>query len=130
MLTRQTSAITNSQDKFDMARENKNRAFEAAILLKNGDLDGFGYMLGDSWVTKKAIVSSMTHPDIDMIYNRAIRAGAEGGKLLGAGGGGFFVFYVHPSRRHEVKEAILQDPLCQVYDCKIWPHGSTLLIKD
>jgi len=53
------------------------------------DLDMFGRLLGEGWKLKKNIGSGVTNPEIDNMYNRAIDAGALGGKLLGAGGGGF-----------------------------------------
>ena len=62
--------------------------------LKKGQLDKFGKLLNDAWIEKKKLSISITNPAIDKIYNKAIKNGALGGKLLGAGGGGFFIFYV------------------------------------
>ena len=56
-------------------------------------------MLNESWLEKKSLSSSISTSGIDDIYNNAISKGALGGKLLGAGGGGFFVFYVPHSRQ-------------------------------
>ena len=69
-------------------------AKKAEIALKKGELDKFGMLLNEAWIEKKKLSSSITNSSIDKIYNKAIKNGALGGKLLGAGGGGFFVFYV------------------------------------
>ena len=71
-----------------------NYATMAEKALKKGQLDKFGKLLNDAWIEKKKLSMSITNPAIDKIYNMAIRNGALGGKLLGAGGGGFFIFYV------------------------------------
>ena len=72
---------------------------EGEKILKNGNLDDFGRLLNESWLEKKSLSSSISTSGIDDIYNNAISKGALGGKLLGAGGGGFFVFYVPHSRQ-------------------------------
>ena len=69
-------------------------ARKAEKALQNGKLDEFGTLLNDAWIEKKKLSTSITNPAIDKIYNMAIKNGALGGKLLGAGGGGFFIFYV------------------------------------
>tara|TARA_Y100000590_G_scaffold461698_1_gene623880 strand:+ start:814 stop:1809 length:996 start_codon:yes stop_codon:yes gene_type:complete len=67
---------------------------EAEKILKRKDLNDFGSLLNESWKLKRSLSSSMTNLSIDDIYNDAIKKGAVGGKILGAGGGGFFLFYV------------------------------------
>ena len=74
--------------------EIENLAKEAEKVLRKGELNDFGKLLHESWLEKKSLSSSITNFDIDEIYNNAINNGALGGKLLGAGGGGFFLFYV------------------------------------
>jgi len=71
-----------------------NLVSEAEKALKEGRLDDFGKLLHQSWLLKKKLSLSITNSKIDEIYNSALKQGALGGKLLGAGGGGFFVFYV------------------------------------
>ena len=67
---------------------------EGERILKEGKLNDFGKLLHESWLEKKRLSSSISNSKIDDIYNRAYNNGALGGKLLGAGGGGFFLFYV------------------------------------
>ena len=57
-------------------------------------MNDFGKLLHESWIEKKNLSSNISSSNIDDIYNFAINKGALGGKLLGAGGGGFFLFYV------------------------------------
>ena len=73
---------------------------------KNSDLDDFGRLLDHTWKLKRQTGGAITTDSIDALYQRGIDAGALGGKLLGAGGGGFLVFYVQPEKKQAVKEAM------------------------
>ena len=73
---------------------------------KNCDLDDFGRLLDHTWKLKRQTGGAITTSSIDALYQRGIDAGALGGKLLGAGGGGFLVFYVQPEKKQAVKEAM------------------------
>lgn len=73
---------------------------------KNADLDDFGRMLDHTWKLKRQTGGAITTNSIDELYQRGIDAGALGGKLLGAGGGGFLVFYVQPEKKQAVKDAM------------------------
>lgn len=76
------------------------------ILNGEGDFDDFGRMLHESWVIKKSLSEQVSTPNIDAIYARALKNGALGGKLLGAGGGGFILFYVRPEQQERLKKAL------------------------
>ena len=69
-------------------------------------LDDFGRLLHEQWMIKRSMTSLISNPHIDEIYDAGRRAGALGGKLLGAGGGGFMLFFVKPEHRGMVKEAL------------------------
>ncbi len=69
--------------------------------MKNNDLESFGRLLHESWLLKKNLSNSITNYKINEIYDQALKKGALGGKLLGAGGGGFFLFYVPYYRQKE-----------------------------
>lgn len=79
---------------------------EAVDILNENDDDfsEFGKLLHKNWMIKRKLTSKITSPEIDKIYNRVIKAGATGGKLLGAGGGGFILFYVEPDKQKKVME--------------------------
>ena len=66
----------------------------------------FGKLLHEQWKIKRSLTTSISNAEIDQIYTKGINAGALGGKLLGAGGGGFMLFYVEPSKQEQVKKAL------------------------
>lgn len=76
------------------------------ILTSKADLSEFGRLLDYTWKLKRGIESKISTDGIDLLYEKAIRAGALGGKLLGAGGGGFLLFYVEKDKREAVLSAL------------------------
>ena len=89
------------------------------------DLQALGHMLDESWQLKRSLATTISSPSIDDWYDNALRAGAYGGKLCGAGGGGCFLFVV-PPERHDAVRAALAD-LTEVsigYEA----HGSRVLL--
>lgn len=79
---------------------------EKILTDKCSDLDDFGRLLDHTWRLKRQTGSAVSTDSIDCLYAKGIKAGALGGKLLGAGGGGFLVFYVQPEKQKAVKEAM------------------------
>ena len=82
---------------------------EEAINVLNDDgqkLSKFGEMLHENWMIKRKLTSKITNQKIDDIYETGIKAGATGGKILGAGGGGFMLFFVKPEKQSFVKRAL------------------------
>lgn len=79
---------------------------ESVLTDKRVPLSRFGELLNSTWCLKRGTGSSISNGAIDTLYSRGIDAGALGGKLLGAGGGGFLVFYVEPDARESVKRAL------------------------
>ncbi len=81
-------------------------AFQALDILKKGNLEKFGKLMYESWKIKRELSARISTSHIDAIYEAAMRAGAIGGKLLGAGGGGFVLFFVPPAKQKAVKEKL------------------------
>lgn len=79
---------------------------QSVLTDKDKDLDDFGRMLDETWKLKRQTGAKISNDSIDGLYDRAVKAGALGGKLLGAGGGGFLLFYVQPEKREQVLEAM------------------------
>ncbi|MCQ2739239.1 MAG: GHMP kinase [bacterium] len=75
--------------------------------LLNGNISAAGTLLNQGWCYKKELASKISSSELDDIYNTAIQNGALGGKLLGAGGGGFFLFYVEDDYKDKVRKALL-----------------------
>ena len=76
------------------------------ILQGTGDLGDFGRLLHESWQLKRSLSSRVSTPEIDAMYETAQKAGALGGKIAGAGGGGFLLLFVEPDRRAAVRKAL------------------------
>ena len=76
------------------------------ILADGGDLADFGRLLHESWLLKRSLSSRVSTPEIDAMYETARKAGAVGGKITGAGGGGFLLLYVEPDRQPAVRQAL------------------------
>ena len=81
-------------------------AFEAKKLLLQGDLDGFGETIHRGWMLKRGLASRVTNSSIDGIYETARKAGALGGKITGAGGGGFLLLYCPIEKQKAVRAAL------------------------
>ncbi len=79
---------------------------ESILVDQTKDLDDFGRLLNHTWQLKKQTGNAVSTSNIDILYDKGMKAGALGGKLLGAGGGGFLVFYVQPEYQSAVKEAL------------------------
>ncbi len=77
-----------------------------AILSSSRDLVEFGELLHESWQTKRSLSSQVSNPEVENIYEQALSAGAIGGKLTGAGGGGFLLLFVPPDRQGKVIETL------------------------
>lgn len=101
----------NSESKIDKTAQLKEMhalvdEAERVLTDKNADLSEFGRLLDHTWRLKRQTGAAVSTNSIDGLYEKGIKAGALGGKLLGAGGGGFFVFYVEPEYQAAVREAM------------------------
>lgn len=98
----------NLSSKLAQLREMRQLVDDAERVLtdKHGDLDEFGRLLYHTWELKRGTGSAVSTNYIDILYEAGIKAGALGGKLLGAGGGGFLLFYVTPEYQSALKKAL------------------------
>jgi D-glycero-alpha-D-manno-heptose-7-phosphate kinase len=106
VLKEQRSAIVRDQEKFEAMQRMVDLAYRGRVLLESDDVPGFGALLRDAWEIKRSLTTSITNPGIDDMYARAMAAGAWGGKLLGAGGGGFLLVAAPESAHAAVREAL------------------------
>ena len=110
--TRSASAILKQQQKSTSARMDFLTRMRAQadeireVLIDGRDLDIFGELLHAGWQLKRQITGGISNSEIDGWYEKAREAGAIGGKLLGAGGGGFLAFYVKPEKQRHVREVL------------------------
>jgi D-glycero-alpha-D-manno-heptose-7-phosphate kinase len=96
-----------------------------AVLTGQGSLDEFGKLLHESWLLKRSLSDSVSNSHIDEIYEAAREAGAEGGKLLGAGGGGFMLIFAEPKRQEAIRRR-LKDLLCIPFEFE--SQGSQIIV--
>jgi D-glycero-alpha-D-manno-heptose-7-phosphate kinase len=113
-----TAVKRNASEVLDAQQEDMNKKYQVLMKMKDlvpqlsevisqkKNLDEFGHLLHAGWLLKKSISEGVSSPDIDEYYQKAMDAGALGGKLLGAGGGGFLLFYVNPEKQKTVKKAL------------------------
>jgi len=103
-----------AREQIDRTRQRKAELFTMlqmvqegiAILTGDRDLADFGALLHEAWMVKRRLTSRITTPAIDDIYTAARTAGALGGKLLGAGGGGFMLFFAKPEEHERIRAAL------------------------
>lgn len=100
----QKDTMSNQNDKIRQLKEMLQLVDDSQRVLedKHADINEFGRMLDHTWRLKRGTGSKISNNSIDELYKRGIKAGALGGKLLGAGGGGFLLFYVEPDRKDAV----------------------------
>jgi D-glycero-alpha-D-manno-heptose-7-phosphate kinase len=103
-----TEQKSNTLQKRESLLKMREQAKQLQQLLSNGkwDLRAFGQVLDEGWRCKRGLASTITTDQIDCWYQRALEAGAVGGKLCGAGGGGFLLFIVPPERRQQVRNSL------------------------
>ena len=128
ILQKQQDAMSDKK-KFEMVKRSRNKAYVAHQMLIENDVDKFGELLHEAWIDKKSVVESISDKFFDKVYDGALKHGATGGKLLGAGGGGFFLFYapkiVHPGVRDAITQA--SEGACAFYDFKFVDRGSQIV---
>jgi D-glycero-alpha-D-manno-heptose-7-phosphate kinase len=98
----------NIDGRWAVLRQLKNMAFVARQELEKGNLDSIGELLHESWELKKQLATQISNPAIDQMYATARKAGAIGGKITGAGGGGFLLLYCPYGKQDAVRAALSQ----------------------
>ena len=108
---RQSESILREQNmriesKRTVLREMCAMAYQGRSLLEIGDFDSFGRLMDESWKLKKTLASKISNPEIDEIYDKAKKVGALGGKITGAGGGGFLLLYCPREKQYELRNTL------------------------
>jgi D-glycero-alpha-D-manno-heptose-7-phosphate kinase len=108
VLAEQRRNILSDPRCFEILSRMRDQADELRAALAQGSIAAIGSLMHEGWLLKRQVAAGVSSAYFDEIYERGRAAGASGGKLLGAGGGGFFLFYVEPGRRQAVID-VLQD---------------------
>lgn len=110
------SYVPNIEEKKRQLRIMKDLVDEAlSVLSKGGDFSEFGTLLHEAWQAKRSLSTKVSNTQVDEMYEAALAAGALGGKITGAGGGGFMLLFVPPEKQHKVREALklqIHVPFC------------------
>lgn len=108
ILAEQKNNTITNQQKVQNLHKMVKLSQDLRLELLNGNVDSMGKILHQGWMYKKELASQISNEKIDYYYNLAMKNGASGGKLLGAGGSGFLLFYV-PNEKHENVRKVLKD---------------------
>ncbi|MCK6468148.1 MAG: hypothetical protein L6Q53_08155 [Candidatus Brocadia sinica] len=114
------------KEKYERMRKMAGLADSLKDSLSWGRIKDFGEILREGWLLKKGMARGISYPALDGYYEKAMRAGAAGGKLLGAGGGGFLLFYCEPKYQDRVRRALNLKELGVRFDSE----GSTVIYTD
>ena len=125
ILSEQKSGITN-KSKYDSIKKMVKLAEEFRSLLLKGKIEKIGELLNLGWQLKKGLASNISNPSIDEYYHRGLEAGATGGKILGAGGGGFFLFFCPPQFQDNLRNELKLREL----KFNLENDGSRIIYKD
>lgn len=106
ILSEQRKNIANNHEKVLNLHKMVKLAHDLKRELLNGNVDATGEILHEGWIYKKQMASSISDPEIDHFYDLALKNGALGGKILGAGGGGFLLFYAHEEHHDKIRKAL------------------------
>ena len=102
----QTNVASKNTTSIESMHKVKEQAIRMKEVLLKGDIDAIGKILDFGWQYKKQMAKSISNEHIDKLYETALNAGASGGKISGAGGGGFMFFYCPENSRYSVIEAL------------------------
>ena len=127
ILQEQKSNTQSDLGKRETLRRMTQMAQNLRVVLGEDDLDAFGQIMHEAWLLKRGLASGISSGQIDDWYDRARRNGALGGKILGAGGGGFLLLYAHPEHHAAIKAAL---PELEQMPFRFEPQGSKIIFVE
>jgi D-glycero-alpha-D-manno-heptose-7-phosphate kinase len=121
ILTKQKGNSKNNKDTLDKMRDQAEELFRSLTSLQ---VHRLGEILRDGWNLKKSLAEGISDEHIDQLYEKALTAGAVGGKITGAGGGGFLILFVPPDKQWSVRNALAE---LREIEFKLEPQGSKII---
>jgi D-glycero-alpha-D-manno-heptose-7-phosphate kinase len=115
---------SSQEDTFNILKNMVALVFDLRDALYSENLEDFGKILHENWLLKQKLASRISNPEIDAIYETGLQNGARGGKLLGAGGGGFMLFYCEKEKQAQLKKALHN---FNTFDFKFERDGSKII---
>lgn len=126
-ILKEQSENVKAADKAQVQKQMCSLARQLKEELQNNNVDSMGQLLHENWMLKKTLATRISNPSIDAVYDRALAAGAVGGKLLGSGGAGFMLFYVPLDKQGSVRQALYK---LREMDFEIDNSGSSIVMTD
>lgn len=126
-LLEEQNRVIETGSKSETLRRMTDQAYQLRDELRRGNADAIGVMMHEGWEMKKSIADNVSNGEIDTWYRRGREAGALGGKLLGAGGGGFLVFYAPPETHKAIRAALGN---LQPIEFRLDQEGSKIIFQD
>lgn len=127
VILKEQSQNVKSVDKAEVQKKMCDIARQLKVELQNNNVDAMGELLHENWILKRSLASGISNPLIDDTYEKAMNAGATGGKLLGAGGAGFMLFYVPEEKQEAVREAL---KIFREVDFEMDNSGTSIIFVD
>jgi D-glycero-alpha-D-manno-heptose-7-phosphate kinase len=124
VLKNQQEALASEKSKQKVLRRMVDLAHDLKAELQKNNLDAFGDIIHENWVLKRSLTSAISNDSVDSWYERARKAGAVGGKLLGAGSGGFLMFYAPRERHPQITQALRE---LRPIEFRFEPQGSKII---
>ena len=121
------AAVLKDKEKHKTMRRMVELAFQLKKEIEAGNVENFGEILHENWCIKSGLVEGIADDQIDLWYRSGIGAGATGGKLLGAGSGGFLMFFAEPGKHKSIKEALRQ---LKEVKLEFVLHGTEIIFND
>ncbi len=106
LLRLQSEALSRDKSKQDVMKRMVMLCYQIRDDIQKNNLDSFGETLHESWELKRSLSDGISNMEVDEIYSQARRAGALGGKLLGAGAGGFMIFYARREDHEKIAKSL------------------------
>lgn len=115
---------SSQEEKFQVLKQMVSFVYDMRDILYDGRLNDFGKILHENWILKQRLASKISNPEINEVYDAGLAHGATGGKLLGAGGGGFMLFYCEKSKQPKLIDALKK---YETIDFKFERDGSKII---
>jgi len=116
--------ISSNLEKQQVIQSMVSLTYDLKRELNRNNTHSFGEILHENWTLKKSLTADISRPEIEEWYHDAIKSGAIGGKILGAGNGGFLMFYAPKSRHLHIRQAL---SMLRHYDVKFERLGSRII---
>jgi D-glycero-alpha-D-manno-heptose-7-phosphate kinase len=124
LLQKQSFALKEDANKIKIMHLMVEQTHQMVTELRANNADAIGDILHDGWLLKKSLLHEISDPDIDRWYEMATNAGAVGGKILGAGAGGFLLVYAHEEKHDNIRKSL---NMLKEVKMKFDPLGSRII---